>query len=61
VERRPISIELPLQRELRAVLDHLRGGPPPRSSAAEGARIVARIAQLHALAAAHLPAKDNRP
>jgi predicted dehydrogenase len=43
--------ELPLLAELRAFLDHLRGGPPPRSSAAEGAVVVSRIAQLRALAA----------
>ena len=45
-ERRPISDELPLLRELRAFVDHLGGGPPPRSSAAEGAAIVRRVAEL---------------
>jgi predicted dehydrogenase len=43
--------ELPLLAELRAFVDHLRGGPPPRSSAAEGAAVVSAIAQLRALAA----------
>jgi len=43
--------ELPLLAELRAFIDHLRGGPPPRSSAAEGAAVVSAIAQLRALAA----------
>jgi hypothetical protein len=50
VERRPVSDEQPLLRELRAFLDHLSGGPPPRSSAAEGAETVAIIAGLLALA-----------
>ena len=50
IERRPISVELPLLRELRTFLEHLDGGPPPRSSAAEGAAIVATIAELRALA-----------
>jgi len=43
--------ELPLLAELRAFVDHLRGGPPPRSSAAEGAAVVSMIAELRALAA----------
>jgi len=47
---RPISSELPLLRELRAFVDHLAGGPPPRSSVAEGALIVATIARLRSLA-----------
>lgn len=49
-ELRPISGELPLLRELRAFVEHLKGGPPPRSSAAEGARVVCTIAELKALA-----------
>jgi predicted dehydrogenase len=49
-EHRPISAELPLSRELRAFLDHLDGGPAPRSSAREGADIVHAIARLRALA-----------
>ena len=40
-EARPISGEPPLRRELAAFVAHLRGDPPPRSSAAEGAAIVA--------------------
>lgn len=43
--------ELPLLAELRAFVEHLRGAPPPRSSAAEGAAIVSAIAELRALAA----------
>jgi predicted dehydrogenase len=42
--------ELPLLAELRAFVEHLDGGPPPRSSAAEGASVVTAIAALHELA-----------
>ena len=49
-ELRPISQEFPLLRELRAFVEHLSGGPPPRSSAAEGALVVSTIADLRALA-----------
>jgi len=49
-ERLEISAELPLLRELRAFVEHLEGGPPPRSSAAEGALVVRRISELRALA-----------
>lgn len=47
---RPIGSELPLLREVRAFVDYLHGGPPPRSSAAEGLLVVERIAALRALA-----------
>ena len=36
--------ELPLLAELRAFVEHLGGGPAPRSSAAEGAAVVSTIA-----------------
>jgi predicted dehydrogenase len=49
-EVRPISAELPLLRELRAFVEHVNGGPPPRSSAAEGAAVVRALAELRALA-----------
>ena len=49
-ELRPISQEFPLLRELRTFVEHLRGGPPPRSSATEGALVVAAIADLRSLA-----------
>jgi predicted dehydrogenase len=49
-EKRSISTEFPLLRELRAFVEHLHGGPPPRSSAAEGAAIVEAIADLRVLA-----------
>lgn len=42
--------ELPLLAELRAFVEFLRGGPPPRSSAAEGAATVEAIGALRALA-----------
>ena len=50
LELRAISTELPLVRELRAFIEHVRGGPPPRSSASEGATVVRVIAELRALA-----------
>jgi predicted dehydrogenase len=50
VESRRISDEWPLLRELHAFVDHLAGGPPPRSSAADGAAIVRALAELRALA-----------
>jgi predicted dehydrogenase len=45
-ERRQVSTELPLVRELRAFVEHLAGGPPPRSSAAEAVAEVEAIAAL---------------
>jgi predicted dehydrogenase len=50
LERRPIDAEWPLLRELRSFVEHLRGGPLPRSSAAEGAAMVRRVAELRELA-----------
>jgi predicted dehydrogenase len=49
-DARPISTELPLLRELRAFLQHVAGGPPPKSSAREGADEVQAIANLRSLA-----------
>jgi predicted dehydrogenase len=49
-EYRQIGGTQPLERELAAFLAHLRGGPPPRSSAADGAAIVAAVAGLLELA-----------
>jgi predicted dehydrogenase len=45
-----IGTEMPLLAELRVFLDYLRGGPAPRSSAAEGLLVVERLAALRALA-----------
>lgn len=42
--------ELPLLAELRAFIGHVQGGPPPKSSAAEGALIVRRIEETLELA-----------
>ena len=52
VERRAIPGELPLLAELRAFVEHLQGGPPPRSSAADAVTIVERVAGMIALAEA---------
>jgi len=49
-ERLAVKGELPLLAELRAFVEHLRGGPPPRSSAAEGLSIVAAISALRSMA-----------
>lgn len=49
-ERRPLMTELPLFRELRAFVNYLGGGAPPRSTAAEGALVVDRLADLRARA-----------
>ena len=49
-EERRISTELPLLRELRTFVEHLEGGPPPRSSAAEALADVEAIARLRELA-----------
>jgi predicted dehydrogenase len=63
LERRPIGADWPLVRELRSFVNHLRGGPPPRSSAAEGAAMVRRLAELRELAgiSASVGAGDGRP
>jgi predicted dehydrogenase len=51
-ERVPTPGELPLLAELRVFVEHLRGGPPPRSSAGEGVLVVQTIARLRELALA---------
>jgi predicted dehydrogenase len=50
LERRAIGADWPLIRELRSFVEYLNGGPPPRSSAAEGAAIVRRTADLREVA-----------
>ncbi len=45
----PVSTEFPLLRELRAFVEHVEGGPPPPTGAAEGALIVRTLAKLRAL------------
>ena len=49
-ERLDVAGELPLLAELRAFVGFVNGGPPPKSSATEGAAAVAAIASLRALA-----------
>jgi predicted dehydrogenase len=50
IETCRVPEEMPLLRELRAFLDHLRGGPPPRSSVSEGARAVEVLDRICRLA-----------
>ncbi|HUF18170.1 MAG TPA: hypothetical protein VMS12_09035 [Thermoanaerobaculia bacterium] len=50
LETTPISGEMPLLRELRSFTEFLTGGPPPRSSAAEGLAVVESIERLRELA-----------
>lgn len=45
-EVRPVAGELPLLAELRAFVEHVAGGPPPKSSAADGLVVVERIQQM---------------
>lgn len=52
VEHRPLAGELPLLAELRAFVEHLGGGPPPLSSAADGLRVVECVAAMRSLALA---------
>lgn len=49
-ERRFIGNELPLAREINAFLDHLRGGPPPKTALVEESVILQRIAEIRAAA-----------
>ena len=49
-EEIPVSTAMPLLVELKAFLDHVKGGLPPKSSAAEAALFVRRIAEMRAIA-----------
>ena len=49
-EELPLPDDLPLLAELTVFVEHLRGGPPPRSSASDGASTVRRIHELRRLA-----------
>jgi predicted dehydrogenase len=49
-EERAIPADMPLRKELAAFLGHLQGGPPPRSSAEDGCRIVQTIEEVRRLA-----------
>ena len=46
-----VGDELPLFAELRAFLDHLRGGPPPKTSFAEELQVIESIAEIEAMIA----------
>ena len=46
----PLPSTMPLLQELAVFLEHLRGGPAPRSSAGEGVEAVERIARLREMA-----------
>lgn len=50
VERRQLDGELPLLAELRAFVEHLQGGPPPLSSAADAVAIVEAIDEMISVA-----------
>jgi predicted dehydrogenase len=49
-ERRPISKELPLFRELAAFVGHCGGGPPPKTTAADDLALVEAVVSLRQLA-----------
>ena len=49
-EQRETPGQMPLLAELESFVDHLRGGPAPKSSAKEGASIVNAMADLRVLA-----------
>jgi predicted dehydrogenase len=49
-EHRVIGLDPPLRRELHSFLAHLAGGPPPKSSGADGALIVETIERLRLVA-----------
>jgi predicted dehydrogenase len=57
LERRPIAGELPLLAELRAFVEHLGGGPPPLSSAADGVAIVEVVQRIRELAGSPVEAR----
>lgn len=44
-----IAQDPPLRRELQCFVDHLRGGPPPRTSAREGLEVIEAIEALRRL------------
>jgi predicted dehydrogenase len=50
IEKRTVSSKLPLYAELEVFVNHLNGGPAPRSSVEEGVQVVEAIASLRKLA-----------
>jgi predicted dehydrogenase len=55
IEHVAIDPAEPLGRELQSFLDHIAGGPPPKSSAAEGLAVVRAVEKLRALAGLDQP------
>jgi predicted dehydrogenase len=49
-EKIHVGKDMPLLAELKAFVEHVEGGPAPKSTADEGALIVQRIAELRAIA-----------
>ena len=49
IEERRVSAEMPLLRELRAIVGFLRGGAPPKSTGADGAAVVSAVARIREL------------
>jgi predicted dehydrogenase len=45
-----LAADMPLRAELQAFLDHLAGGPPPKSPVADATAVVQRIAEIRAMA-----------
>lgn len=54
IEKMPFLQEMPLLAELKVFIDHVEGGPSPKSSARHGAEIVGCIEQLRSIAMASL-------
>lgn len=54
----PAKGELPLLAELRAFVEHVKGGPAPKSSAAEGALIVRRVEEALEMAGSERPSRE---
>lgn len=54
VEKLPFAQEMPLYAELKAFINHIEGGPSPKSSAKHGAEIVGCIEKLRNIALANL-------
>lgn len=54
-EEIPVATDMPLLAELRIFLDHIRGGPAPKSPAPEAAAIVRHIAKIRAVAGLAVP------
>lgn len=46
----PIPKDMPLLLEIRAFLEHIRGGPPPMTSGADDLAIVERVADIETMA-----------